>query len=329
MITTRTPFRVSFFGGGTDYPGWYREHGGAVLATTIDKYCYLSCRNLPPFFDVRHRTVYNKIELTKNIASIEHPAVRACLDYARFYEHGSEIVHTADLPARTGLGSSSSFTVGLLQGLFGLQGKMPTKRQLAEMAIDVEQNVLRENVGSQDQVSAAFGGFNVIEFNATGFELRPVTLQMSRRQELEQSLILVYTGVSRFASEVAAHQVRNISKKQAQLHSMRAMVDQALAILTSDGPIEEFGKLLHESWRLKASLSDHVTTAAIDEIYDKARANGAIGGKLLGAGGGGFLLLFATPENRERVIASLSGLIHVPFRFETLGTQVIYFQNQT
>jgi len=247
MIITRTPFRVSFFGGGTDYPDWYREYGGAVLATTIDKYCYLSCRELPPFFDTRYRTVYNKIELTTDVTSIEHPSVRACLDYLRFHDRGSEIVHTADLPARTGIGSSSSFTVGLLHALWGLRGVMPTKRQLAETAIEIEQNILKENVGSQDQVSAAFGGFNLVHFSADGFELRPVTLLPDRLAALERSLVLVYTGVSRFASEIAGHQIRNIRKTTAQLLEMRKLVDEALGILTSDAPIDEFGRLLHHA----------------------------------------------------------------------------------
>jgi len=327
MIITRTPFRVSFFGGGTDYPGWYREHGGAVLATSIDKYCYLSCRNLPPFFEARYRTVYNKIELTKDISSIEHPAVRACLEYSKFRE-GSEIVHAADLPARTGIGSSSSFTVGLLHALSGLQGQMLSKRQLAEMAIDIEQNVLSENVGSQDQVSAAFGGFNLIQFSASGFELRPVTLKSERFKALQSSLVLVYTGISRFASEIAVHQIRNLSQKQTELHTMRKMVDQALTILTSDTDLDDFGRLLHESWMIKSSLSGKVTNPDIDALYQRALANGAVGGKLLGAGGGGFLLLFVNPEKRERLLSALSELVHVPFQFEGLGTQVVYFQQQ-
>jgi D-glycero-alpha-D-manno-heptose-7-phosphate kinase len=328
MIITRTPFRVSFFGGGTDYPAWYKEHGGAVLATTIDKYCYLSCRYLPPFFDARYRTVYNKTELTKTIAEIEHPVVRACLDRLDFSAHGTEIVHYADLPSRTGLGSSSSFSVGLLHALTGLKGQMLTKRQLAEMAIDIEQNKLAENVGSQDQVSAAFGGFNLIQFQESGFQLRPVTLSAERMHELEGCLMLVFTGISRFASEVAAHQVQNISKKASELHAMRKMVDEAIGILTSSQDMADFGRLLHEAWTLKASLSPYVSSSEIDELYARARTAGAIGGKLLGAGGGGFMLFYVKPERQSAVKQAIEGYLQVPFRFEALGTQVIHFNQQ-
>jgi D-glycero-alpha-D-manno-heptose-7-phosphate kinase len=328
MIITRTPFRVSFFGGGTDYPPWFREHGGAVLSTSIDKYCYLACRYLPPFFDVKYRTVYQKTELTNSIADIEHPAVRACLDHMSFHDYGTEVVHYADLPSRTGLGSSSSFSVGLLHALSGLKGQMPSKRQLAEAAIHVEQNMLKENVGSQDQVAAAFGGLNLITFEARGFELRPMTLKPERLKELQDSLLLVYTGISRLASEVAAHQVRNIDSRKRELFAMREMVDQAVEILTSGTSMSDFGRLLHESWMLKRSLSTQVSNDSVDGIYDRARAHGALGGKLLGAGGGGFMLLFAAPENRARIVDSLPGLLHVPFSFENLGTQVVYFHPQ-
>ena len=329
MIITRTPFRVSFFGGGTDYPAWYKEHGGAVLATTIDKYCYLSCRYLPPFFEARYRTVYNKTELTKTIAEIEHPVVRTCLNHMDFSAQGTEIVHYADLPSRTGLGSSSSFTVGLLHALSGLKGQMLTKRQLAEMAIDIEQNKLAENVGSQDQVSAAFGGFNLIQFQESGFEIRPLTFSAERMHELEGSLMLVFTGISRFASEVAAHQVQNISKKAPELRAMRKMVDEAIGILTSSQDMADFGRLLHEAWTLKASISPYVSSREIDELYLRARNAGALGGKLLGAGGGGFMLFYVKPERQAAVKKALEGYLQVPFRFETIGTQVIHFNQQT
>jgi D-glycero-alpha-D-manno-heptose-7-phosphate kinase len=328
VIITRTPFRVSFFGGGTDYPAWYKEHGGAVLATTIDKYCYLSCRYLPPFFDARYRTVYNKTELTKTIAEIEHPVVRTCLNNMDFSAHGTEIVHYADLPSRTGLGSSSSFTVGLLHALSGLKGQMLSKRQLAEMAIDIEQNKLAENVGSQDQVSAAFGGFNLIQFQESGFEIRPLTFSAERMHELEGSLMLVFTGISRFASEVAAHQVQNISKKAPELSAMRKMVDEAIGILTSSQDMADFGRLLHEAWTLKASLSPYVSSSEIDELYARARNAGALGGKLLGAGGGGFMLFYVKPERQAAVKKALEGYLQVPFRFESMGTQVIHFNHQ-
>lgn len=327
MIITRTPFRVSFFGGGTDYPKWYREHRGSVLATSIDKYCYLSCRYLPPFFEARYRTVYNKIEVTKTVAEIQHPSVRACLGYLGFDTDGTEIVHYSDLPSRTGIGSSSSFTVGLLHALSGLKGKMPSKRELAAMAIHVEQTVLAENVGSQDQVLAAFGGFNVVDFDDSGFSVRPVTISAEREDQLRDSLMLLYTGITRFASEIAGHQIENIGNRKSELRAMHEMVDGAIDILVS-GDITDFGRLLHESWMLKSRLSDHVSTAAIDDIYATARAAGAIGGKLLGAGGGGFVLLFVEPEKRPAVKRALAHLLEVPFRFERLGTQVVYYHAQ-
>jgi len=328
MIITRTPFRISFFGGGTDYPPWYRENGGAVLATTIDKYCYLSCRYMPPFFDARYRTVYSQIELTKGIDDIRHPSVRACLNLFDFKSDGTEIVHYADLPSRTGIGSSSSFTVGLIHALSGLKGQMLSKRQLAEKAIEIEQNVLRENVGSQDQVSAAFGGFNLIHFDAGGFECRPVTIPHHRLMDLEQSLLLIYTGVARFSSEIAEHQINNIGQRTPELRQLREMVDQATQILASNGDLSDFGRLLHETWLIKSRLSDRVSTKLVDEIYAKARAHGAIGGKLLGAGGGGFMLLFVEQHQRPTVVKALADYLQVPFRFESLGTQVIYYQHQ-
>lgn len=328
MIMTRTPFRVSFFGGGTDYPAWYAEHGGAVLATTIDKYCYLLCRYLPPFFDARYRTVYSRTELTATVDEIEHPAVRACLRYLQFEERGTEIVHYSDLPSRTGVGSSSAFTVGLLHALAGLKHEMLSKRQLAEIAIHIEQRELRENVGSQDQVCVAFGGLNVITFGDRGFEVKPVTLSYERLRLLEESVVLIYTGISRNASEVAAEQIRNMHNKTRELHEMRAMVDHATDILVSDRDISDFGRLLHESWMLKSSLSPRISNNVISDIYQRARVSGAIGGKLLGAGGGGFLLLFVSPGERGRLLDALPNLLHVPIRFEELGTQVIYFQRQ-
>lgn len=326
MIITRTPFRVSFFGGGTDYPAWYRDHGGAVLATSIDKYCYLACRYLPPFFDDKYRVVYSRTELTKTVDAIQHPAVRACLIHMGYTNSGTEIVHYADLPARTGLGSSSSFTVGLLNALSGLKGLMPGKRQLAEKAIHLEQTVMAENVGSQDQVSAAFGGLNLIEFDARGFDLKPVTASQERLGELEGCLMLVYTGISRFSSEVAAHQIKNMAARTNELREMRRIVDVALDIVVSGRDLTDFGRLLHESWMLKASLSDRVSSPLIDDVYARARAAGAIGGKLLGAGGGGFLLFFVKPEQRAAVAKALSSLLVVPFRFEQQGTQVIFYQ---
>ncbi|QSB01882.1 hypothetical protein JWZ98_02680 [Methylomonas sp. EFPC1] len=327
MIITRTPFRISFFGGGTDYPGWYREHGGAVLSTSIDKYCYISCRRLPPFFDHKHRIVYSLIENVKHNDEIQHPAVRAVLNWANVAE-GLEIHHDGDLPARSGLGSSSSFTVGLLNALQALQGRMTNKDELASDAIHIEQNLIGENVGSQDQVSAAFGGFNRIEFHTNDtFDVAPLILPQQRQQELRQHLMLCFTGFSRIASEVAKSKIDNLKNREKELKLMRAMVDEAIALL-QDGcePIESFGKLLDASWHYKRSLSERVSTPEIDEIYNAAMDAGAIGGKILGAGGGGFLLLFAKPEKQAVIRERLNNLIHVPFNFEDSGSRVVLYQ---
>lgn len=327
MIITRTPFRISFFGGGTDYPTWFREHGGAVLATTIDKYCYISCRHLPPFFDHKHRIVYSRIENVKDIDEIQHPAVRAVLNWAKV-EQGVEIHHDGDLPARSGLGSSSSFTVGLLHALHGLSGRISNKDELAKAAIHIEQNILGENVGSQDQVSAAFGGFNRIEFHRDDtFDVEPVILPEHRREELRDHLMLYFTGFSRIASEVAKSKIENLKNREKELKLMRAMVDEAIALLQDvHEPIDSFGKLLDASWQYKRSLSDRVSTPEIDQIYAAAMEAGAIGGKILGAGGGGFLLLFAKPEKQAAIRKRLAKLIHVPFDFENSGSRVVLYQ---
>ncbi|MHC4628045.1 MAG: GHMP family kinase ATP-binding protein, partial [Planctomycetota bacterium] len=260
MIISRTPFRISFFGGGTDYPIWYRENGGVVLNTTIDKYCYISCRYLPPFFDYKYRIRYSLREEKCDINDIEHPAVRECLKFMRI-EQGIEMVHTSDLPARSGIGSSSAFTVGFLNALYALAGRMVGKRKLAANAIYVEQDIVGESVGSQDQVATAFGGLNRIEFNGKeNFFLQPVTLNHRRITELQNHLMLFFTGFSRTASEIATEQIQNTASKRSELRNMREMVREAVNILNnSNENVEGFGKLLDESWRLKRSLSDRVS----------------------------------------------------------------------
>ena len=327
MIITRTPFRVSFFGGGTDYPDWFREHGGNVLATTIDKYCYITCRHLPPFFEHKHRIVYSVIENVSEIKQIKHPAARAVLEYMNVQD-GIEIHHDGDLPARSGLGSSSSFTVGLVHAISALAGKYASKESLAKNAIDIEQNLIGENVGSQDQVSAAFGGFNKIDFNQDDtFNVSPVVLPVNRHTELQDHLMLFFTGFSRIASEVAKSKIDNLKHRVMELKYMQQMVNEALVILGNpDESIDNFGRLLAESWKYKRTLSDRVSTPEIDHLYDTACRAGAIGGKLLGAGGGGFLLLFVKPELQAKVKASLGALVHVPFRFESSGTRVVLYQ---
>jgi D-glycero-alpha-D-manno-heptose-7-phosphate kinase len=325
MIISRTPFRISFFGGGTDYPAWYRDHDGAVLATTINKYCYITCRHLPPFFDHQSRIVWSQIELVKDPRDVQHPAVREALAYLEIQE-GVELHHDGDLPARTGLGSSSSFTVGVLHALHGLRGDLVDKMRLAKEAIHLEQERLHDSVGSQDQIMAAFGGFNRIDFLADGFKVSPITIPSSRLADLERHLMLFFTGVARTASAVAEAQIQAIPRRKRELRAMYQMVDEAIEIVHGTGDLEAFGELLDESWRLKRTLTDTVSTAVIDEIYDVSRRAGAIGGKLLGAGGGGFLLLFVRPDQQPRVRCALSSLLCVPVRFEAHGSHIVFYE---
>src|SRR5215467_13515476 len=327
MIITKTPMRISFFGGGTDYPVWYREHGGAVLSTAIDKCCYITCRFLPPFFEYHSRISYSKIENVAANSSIEHPSVRACLQYLNV-DDGLEIHHVADLPARTGLGTSSAFTVGLLLGLYALKDRMRDKHALANDAIHVEQNLLKEAVGSQDQASAAYGGFNRIDFQMDGgVEVRRVLTAHNRLAELEQHLALYFTGFSRTASEVATEQLKLTPHKQKELCLMRELVDEAEGILTNPNrPLSEFGLLLHEGWRIKRSLTQKISNANIDEIYDAGLSAGALGGKLLGAGGGGFMLFFVPADKKEVLRMRLKKLLCVPFRFSDRGSHVVVYE---
>jgi D-glycero-alpha-D-manno-heptose-7-phosphate kinase len=323
MIITRTPLRVSFFGGGTDYPVWYREHGGAVLSTTIDKSCYITCRWLPPFFDYHSRISYSKMENVLNNDAIAHPSVRACLQYLGVNE-GVEIHHIADLPARAGLGTSSAFTVGLLLGLYALKNQMRDKHALALDAIHVEQELLQEAVGVQDQVIAAYGGFNRIEFRTDGaIEVKPVLTVPGRLDELQQHLALYFTGFSRTASEIAKEQIKMTPHRQQELKLMLQLVNEAEAILTSPHrPLHEFGRLLHETWQIKRSLTQTISNTNIDEIYELGRSAGALGGKLLGAGGGGFMLFFVPPERKSELRRRLKQLLCVPFAFSRQGACV-------
>ena len=327
MIISRTPFRISFFGGGTDYPAWYRENKGAVLATTINRYCYITCRYLPPFFEHKHRIVYSKIENVKDISEIMHPSARAVLQFMKIRE-GIELHHDGDLPARTGLGSSSAFTVGLLHALYALKGVMLPKNRLATQAIHIEQEILKENVGSQDQILAAFGGFNRINFNLdSSFQIMPVILKKEKLEQLQKHLMLYFTGLSRFASDIAAEQIKNIGERKRELSLMYQMVEEAIKILNSSTiEISEFGKLLNETWKLKRTLSSRISDPRINGIYEAACKNGALGGKLLGAGGGGFMIFFVKPEEQPRVKERLRNILQVPFQFENQGSQIIFYQ---
>ncbi len=325
MIISRTPFRISFFGGGTDYPAWFKDSPGAVLATSIDKYCYLTVRYLPPFFEHRSRIIYSKMEHVQGVDEIDHPSVRETLRFMNVHE-GIEVHHDGDLPARTGLGSSSAFTVGLLNVLYALKGVMTTKQQLAEQAIHIEQNLIKENVGSQDQALAAYGGFNHIEFLNDGhLNVRQLTLSGERMRNLQNHMMLFFTGFSRTASQIAAHQIQNIPNRRRELATMYGFVQEALKCL-NDNDLKGFGVLLNESWKLKRTLSDKITTDVIDDIYARAMKAGALGGKLLGAGGGGFVLIYAEPDQKPAVRQALSGFLEIPFKFEGLGSQIIFYQ---
>jgi D-glycero-alpha-D-manno-heptose-7-phosphate kinase len=326
MIISRTPFRISFFGGGTDYPAFFEANGGAALSTTINKYCYVICRRLPPFFDYNYRIRYTQREETNTIAEIQHPSVRECLKHINL-DYGVEIQHNADLPAMSGLGSSSAFTVGLLNALYALKGEMVTKRQLALDAIDIEVNRIRENVGLQDQTAAAFGGFSKIEFGGPQqIMVSPVVIGAEKLAAFQGHFVLFFTGITRSASEIAAEQIRKTMEKTSDLINMKQMVEDALAVLKRPGDnFEDFGRLLDETWRVKRNLTNQVTTPFIDEVYDAAITAGATGGKLLGAGGGGFILFFVKPELQPQVREKLGKLLHVPIRFQNLGSQIVYY----
>lgn len=327
MIITSTPLRISFFGGGTDYPVWYRQNGGSVLSTTIDKSCYITCRWLPPFFEYHSRISYSKVENINRNDAIQHPSVRACLQFLGIDE-GVEINHVADLPARTGLGTSSAFTVGLLQGLYALRNQMRDKHSLAAEAIHIEQELLKEAVGAQDQVSAAYGGFNRINFNTDGsIDVKRILTSKGRLVELEQNLALYFTGFSRIASEIAQEQLKMTPHKGRELDTMLQLVSEAEDIVVNPNrPLDEFGHLLNESWQIKRTLTQKISNADIDEIYQAGLSAGALGGKLLGAGGGGFMLFFVPPQKREALRLRLKRLLCVPFTFSTKGSEVVVYE---
>ncbi len=327
MIISRSPFRVSMFGGGTDYPAWFNKHGGEVLGFAIDKFCWITLRKLPPFFEYRHRICYSQIELANDIEQIKHPAVREIMRvFAPRY--GIELHHDGDLPARSGMGSSSAFAVGLLNALYALNGEHVTKQTLAEDAIMIEREVLRENVGSQDQIWAAYGGFNRIVFRSDGqFEVWPVIMKEDRRHELKKSLMLFFTGQFHTGSVEAGKQIANFASRERHLKRMREMVADAMAVLHNDRiPLSEIGLLLHDAWKLKRELSDSVTNAKIDAIYEAGRSAGAIGGKLLGAGNGGFMLFFCEPHKQQAVKERLSSLINVSFDMAMEGSKICLYE---
>ena len=327
MIISKTPFRISFFGGGTDYPVWIKDHGGAVLGTTIDKYAYITCRFLPPFFKHKYRIVYSQMENVKSINDIDHPSVRECIRFSKIHSE-LEIHHDSDLPARSGLGSSSTFTVGLLNCLNSLKGEYSSKEKLAKDAIHVEQNLIGENVGCQDQIHAAFGGLNHIEFFQDGsFNVNPVILKNKTIKELQDYCMLFFTGFSRFASEIASEQISETPNKVKDISEMRQMVDVALDLINDENfNINDFGQLLHENWKLKRSLTSKISNNSINQIYQTAMKTGVLGGKLLGAGGGGFILFIVAPEFHDLIKDKFKNLLYVPFKFDNTGSTIIFHQ---
>lgn len=324
MIITKTPFRMSFFGGGTDMESFFKENGGSVLSTTFDKYCYVNVRHLPRFFDYSTELSYSKTERVTNIDDIEHPAIRNAMKMLDMHE--IRLTYEADLPARSGLGTSSSFAVGMLNAFYALKGKYASKKQLADEAIYLERVLCNEAGGWQDQIAASFGGFNRIDFNADGYTVHPVIVSPQRKQQLNNNLMMFFTGFTRFSSEIQKANKLDDENKTKQLKQMLTLVDEAESILTDHSKdLDDFGRLLDVTWKLKRQTGKSVSTSNIDNLYDKGIYAGALGGKLLGAGGGGFLVFYVTPEKQAAVKEAMEDLLYIPFKFEDSGTQVIYY----
>ena len=329
MIICRTPTRISFFGGGTDYPIWYQDHGGMVLSTSINKYSYITVRYLPKFFDYKYRIRYYRTEETQTLEEIQHPSVRECARHLGITQ-GIEVVHNADLPAGTGLGSSSTFTVGMLHALYALKNYMPTKRELAATALYVEQELIGEAVGSQDQVAAAWGGFNRIKFGGNHiFDVDPIIIPRDREIALQDNLLLCFTGFARSAPTIARHQINETTQKAREFNEMQSLTLEAFRVLTDvSSSLDIFGELLGHQWNIKRSLTAHISNPDIDEIYRLALQKGALGGKLLGAGGGGFMLFYAPKERHDSIRNALSSKLFVPFRFEDTGSKIVYYSHE-
>lgn len=323
MIISKTPFRMSFFGGGTDFPDFYKMYGGSVISTTFDKYCYVNVRHLPRFFDYATELVYSKIERVTDVEEIRHPAVREAMKYLDMHE--LRISYEADLPARSGLGTSSSFAVGLLNSFYALKGRYADKKKLADDAIYLERVLCKEAGGVQDQIAAAYGGFNRIRFSDSGYCVDPIIVSQERKRLLNDNLLLFFTGISRFSSDIQVDTQKSLKDKTTRLLEMLSLVDQAEQILTSDCDLKEFGRMLHYTWTLKRGISSGISTTSIDVLYGTARNAGAVGGKLLGAGGGGFFLFYVEKEKQKAVIEALSDLLYVPFSFEDKGTRIIHY----
>ncbi len=325
MIITKTPFRMSFFGGGTDMENYFRENGGAVLSTTFDKYCYVNVRHLPRFFDYSTEITYSKTERVSNIDDIQHPAIRNAMKMLDMHE--LRLSYEADLPARSGLGTSSSFAVGMLNAFYALKGKYADKKKLADEAIYLERVLCQEAGGWQDQIAASFGGFNRIDFNENGYEVYPVIISPERKKRLNANLLMFFTGFTRFSSDVQKANSSGGSKdKNAMLREMYSLVGEAEKVLTEKtAELDDFGRLLDYTWKLKRQTGSAVSTNSIDDLYSRGIEAGALGGKLLGAGGGGFLIFYVQPEYQENVKKAMSDLLYIPFEFENGGTRVIHY----
>lgn len=324
MIITKTPFRMSFFGGGTDFSGFFNEHGGAVLSTTFDKYAYVTVRNLPPFFEYKTHLTYSKEEKVNSVDEIQHPAIRNAMKWLGMEK--IRMTYEADLPARSGLGTSSSFAVGMLEAFYALKGKYADKKKLSDDAIYLERTLCAEAGGIQDQIAAAFGGFNRIDFLKDGYTVNPVVMSRERKKELNDNLMLFFTGFSRFSSDIQKGTEKSMKEKTKELLEIYSLVDEAQKILSdNNADLDEFGKLLDYSWNLKRGISEGISTDSIDEQYKKAMDAGALGGKLLGAGGGGFLLFYVPKEKQKSVKNALKDQMQVPFSFENEGTRIIYY----
>lgn len=328
MIITKTPFRMSFFGGGTDMESFFREHGGAVLSTTFDKYCYVNVRHLPRFFDYTTELTYSKTERVKSVDDIEHPAIRNAMKMLDMHE--IRLTYEADLPARSGLGTSSSFAVGMLNAFYAIKGKYADKKKLADEAIYLERVLCDEAGGWQDQIAASFGGFNRINFSADGYEVLPLIISPDRKKQLNGNLMMFFTGFTRFSSDVQKANAASKKDKTAQLKEMCSLVDEAEKVLTDNSSdLDDFGRLLDHTWRLKRQTGSAVSTNSIDALYEKGIVAGALGGKLLGAGGGGFLVFYVQPEYQQAVKNAMNELMFIPFEFENGGTRVIHYSPES
>ena len=328
MIITKTPFRMSFFGGGTDMESFFMENGGAVLSTTFDKYCYVNVRHLPRFFDYSTELSYAKIERVTDVNDIQHPAIREAMKMLDMHE--IRLTYEADLPARSGLGTSSSFAVGMINAFYALKGKYADKKKLADAAIYLERELCKEAGGWQDQIAASYGGFNRINFNSDGYEVLPLIINPERKRQLNNNLMMFFTGFTRFSSDVQKANASNKADKVNQLKEMLALVDEAEKVLVDkQSDLDEFGRLLDHTWRIKRKTGNTVSTNSIDELYDKGLKAGALGGKLLGAGGGGFLVFYVEPDKQEKVKKAMEDLLYIPFEFEDSGTRVIHYSPET